>query len=85
MCAEKEAQVVDNHNPLSLPVRQPARTKALSIRLTPNERAAVDALAARLGVQPSHLARHFLLQAIAFYSARTVDNHGADNVERKAF
>ncbi len=58
-------------NPLSLPTRQPARTDSLSIRLSPEERGAVESLAKQLRVPTSHMARHFLMQAVTFYSART--------------
>jgi hypothetical protein len=56
--------------PLSLPTRQPARTDSLSIRLSADERAAVDALAGKLHVPTSHMARHFLLQAVTHYIQR---------------
>ncbi len=58
-------------NPLSLPVRQPARTESLSIRLSPEESAAVDAPAKRLRLPTSQMARHFLLQAVDHYLKRT--------------
>jgi predicted transcriptional regulator len=61
---------VSNPNPFSLPTKEPARTTSLSIRLTTQERQAIDALAEKLAVPPSHMARHFLLQVVAFQQAR---------------
>lgn len=57
----------DNSNPLTLPTQQSRRTVALNIRLTTEERATVDKLAAIQGVSPSILGRHFVLQAVAYY------------------
>lgn len=57
-------------NPFSLPIKEPARTASISIRLSTQEREAIDALAEKLGVPPSHMARHFLLQIVAFQQAR---------------
>lgn len=57
-------------NPLSLPTRQPARTDSLTIRLSPEESAAITALAKHLQVPTSHMARHFLLQAVNHYRVR---------------
>lgn len=58
-------------NPFSLPTKEPPRTTSISIRLSAQERQAIDDLAAKLDVSPSHMARHFLLQVVAFQSART--------------
>jgi len=57
-------------NPLSPPQRTPRRTATLNVRMTPQERAAVESLAQRLGVSASHLARHFLMQVAAYYAQR---------------
>lgn len=57
-----------NANPFTLPTREPRRTKTLNMRLSEAERTAVDELAEIQGVTPSELARHFLLQAVAYYS-----------------
>ncbi len=66
----------NQNNPLSLPTRQPARTESLSIRLSPDENTAVEALAKRLHVPTSHMARHFLLQAVGFYATRVETPQG---------
>lgn len=60
----------NQQNPLSLPMRQPARTASITIRLAPEENAAVTALAKRLQVPTSQMARHFLLQAVYHYLKR---------------
>ena len=65
-------------NPLTLPTREPRRTKSLNMRLSETERAAVDKLAEIQGVTASELARHFLLQAVAYYN-RKAQAGGADN------
>jgi hypothetical protein len=62
---------VSSQNPFSLPTKEPPRTTSISIRLSNEERQAIDDLAARLDVSPSHMARHFLLQVVAYQSART--------------
>lgn len=54
--------------PLTIPDRKLTRTVSLSVRLTEPERAAVNALAHQLGVTPSHLARHFLMQSVSYIS-----------------
>lgn len=60
--------MTNNSNPLTLPTREPRRTKSLNMRLSETERAAVDKLAEMQGVTASELARHFLLQAVAYYN-----------------
>jgi transposase-like protein len=62
--------MTSNTNPLTLPTREPRRTKSLNMRLSETERAAVDRLAEVRGVTASELARHFLLQAVAYYHHR---------------
>jgi predicted transcriptional regulator len=42
----------------------------MSIRLSAQERQAIEALAAKLDIPPSHMARHFLLQVVAFQNKR---------------
>ncbi len=70
---------MDNQNPLSLPTREPARNSPLSIRLSADERAATNALAAHLGVHVSHMARHFLMQAVRYYAARLAGKEEMQN------
>ena len=53
---------------LSLPPKPQRRTRTIHIRLTPEERAAVERLAERHGTLPSRLARHFLMQAVNYYN-----------------
>ena len=48
------------------------------MRLSEAERAAVDRLAEMQGVTASELARHFLLQAVAYYNRR-IQAGGAAN------
>ncbi|MBI5930411.1 MAG: hypothetical protein HY862_13960 [Chloroflexi bacterium] len=70
--------MTSNTNPLTLPTRELRRTKSLNMRLSETERAAVDKLAEMQGVTASELARHFLLQAVAYYN-RKVQAGGAAN------
>lgn len=70
--------MTSNSNPLTLPTREPRRTKSLNMRLSETERADVDKLAEMQGVTASELARHFLLQAVAYYH-RKVQAGGAAN------
>ncbi|MBZ0315935.1 MAG: hypothetical protein K8L91_05920 [Anaerolineae bacterium] len=70
--------MTSNTNPLTLPTREPRRTKSLNMRLSETERAAVDQLAEMQGVTASELARHFLLQAVVYYN-RKVQAGGATN------
>lgn len=60
----------NNSNPLTLPTQEPRRTKSLNMRLSEAERAAVDRLAELQAVTASTLARHFLLQAVAYYNQK---------------
>ena len=58
----------NQQNPLTLPDRRLRRTRSLNLRLTEQEKASVERLAQMQGVSASTLARHFLMQAVAFYS-----------------
>ncbi|MCI0711192.1 MAG: hypothetical protein L0154_13625 [Chloroflexi bacterium] len=53
---------------LSLPPKPQRRTRTIHIRLTPDERAAVERLAERHETMPLRLARHFLMQAVHYYN-----------------
>ena len=53
-----------NPFPLTLPPAQPPRNIYFCIRLSQTERAAISALAGRLHLPASTLARHVLLQAV---------------------
>ncbi len=63
----------NQQNPLSLPTRQPARTESITIRLSSEESATIETLAKRLRVPTSQMARHFLMQAVTYYSTRNVE------------
>lgn len=54
----------------TLPVRQPKRKRIFAIRLTDRERAEIKALAKQLKLPDSFMARHFILEAVAYH--RTV-------------
>jgi hypothetical protein len=75
---QRQSLMNSNSNPLTLPTREPRRTKSLNMRLSEAERAAIDRLAEMQGVTASELARHFLLQAVAFYNRKMQAEGGAD-------
>jgi AraC-like DNA-binding protein len=52
---------------LTPPQPQPKREHIFSVRLTAAERQAIQQLARQMQVSPSHLARHFLMQAVEYY------------------
>jgi predicted transcriptional regulator len=52
------------------PQPQPKRKHIFSVRLTSAERQAIQQLARQMNVSPSHLARHFLMQAVEYYTNR---------------
>ncbi|MCI0710436.1 MAG: hypothetical protein L0154_09770 [Chloroflexi bacterium] len=60
---------------LSLPPKPQRRTRTIDIRLTPDERAAVECLAERHETLPSRLTRHFLTQAVNHYNQQHDENH----------
>lgn len=53
---------------LTPPQPQSKREHIFSVRLTAAERQAIQQLARQMQVSPSHLARHFLLQAVDYYT-----------------
>ncbi len=53
--------------PLEPPLK---RDQNLNVRLTSVERKAIKQLARQLNVSPSYLVRHFLMQAVDYYSER---------------
>jgi hypothetical protein len=75
---ERQIIMSNNNNPLTLPTREPRRTKTLNMRLSEAERTAVDRLAEVQGVSASTLARHFLLQAVAYYNRKMQAGEAAD-------
>lgn len=52
----------------TLPARQPRRECIFAIRLTEAERDQIEALAQRLKLPDSYMARHFILEAVAHHS-----------------
>ena len=57
-------------NPIQPPEPPLKRDYNLNVRLTSVERKAIKQLARQMQVSPSHLARHFLMQAVDFYADR---------------
>ena len=55
-------------NPISPPKPPLKREHIFSVRLTSVERDAIKGLAQQMNVSPSHLVRHFLMQAVNHYS-----------------
>lgn len=59
---------------MSSPIKPPEpplkREHIFSVRLTSLERKAIKQLARQMNVSPSHLARHFLMQAVDYYADR---------------
>jgi hypothetical protein len=53
----------------TLPVRQITRKRIFAIRLTDRERAEIEALAKQLKLPDSYMARHFILEAVAYHRA----------------
>jgi hypothetical protein len=52
----------------TLPARQPKREYIFAIRLTEAERHQIEALAKRLNLPDSYMARHFILEAVRHHS-----------------
>lgn len=53
----------------TLPICQPKRKRIFAIRLTDKERAEIAALAKQLKLPDSFMARHFILEAVAYHRA----------------
>ena len=53
----------------TLPARRPTRKNIFAIRLTDGERAEIEALAQQLKMPDSFMARHFILEAVAYHRA----------------
>ncbi len=49
------------------PVRQATRTNIFGIRLTDREQAEIEALAKHYRIPSSYMARHFILEAVAYH------------------
>lgn len=54
----------------TLPERQPKRALMFSIRLTEAEQDEIDALAKRLNLPSSFMARHFILEAVKHHNTQ---------------
>jgi predicted transcriptional regulator len=54
----------------TLPERQPKRALMFSIRLTEAEQDEIDALAKRLKLPSSFMARHFILEAVKHHKSQ---------------
>lgn len=50
------------------PAPQPNRERIFSMRLTDEERVQIETLARRLNLPDSRMARHFVMEAVAFHS-----------------
>lgn len=59
------------HSSTLPPEPQPHRERIFSMRLTDAERQSIETLAKRLNMPDSTLARHFVLEAVAFHSEQT--------------
>lgn len=55
------------HNFGTLPAAQPKRERIFSMRLSDNERLAIEELAQKLNVPDSVLARHFVMEAVNYH------------------
>jgi len=53
----------------TLPIRQPKRKRIFAIRLTDGERAEIESLAKQFKLPDSFMARHFILEAVAYHRA----------------
>ncbi|MEO8609326.1 MAG: hypothetical protein ABI690_15650 [Chloroflexota bacterium] len=56
----------------TLPERQPKRALMFSIRLTEPEQDEIDALARRLSLPSSFMARHFILEAVKHHKNQMI-------------
>jgi len=60
-----------HHSSTLPPEPQPNRERIFSMRLTDAERQSIETLAKRLNMPDSTLARHFVLEAVAYHSQQT--------------
>ena len=59
---------MNQHSSSLPPEPQPIRERIFTMRLTDDEREAIGSLAKRLNLPDSRMARHFVLEAVAFHS-----------------
>lgn len=57
----------------TLPVRQPKRKRIFAMRMTDEERARIEELAKHLNLPASYMARHFILEAVAYHATKQVE------------
>ena len=62
----------------TLPTRQAVRKKIFAIRLTDGERSEIEALAKRLKLPDSFMARHFILEAVAYHTQQMTQEISLD-------
>ncbi len=69
---------MDPQPPITLPKKRQTRTVVFGIRLTQMERDVIRAFAHQINFPASEMARHFVLQAIAYHAARQAAKGGVD-------
>jgi hypothetical protein len=69
---------MDTQTPITLPKKRQTRNVIFGIRLTPDEREQIAAFARQINFPASEMARHFVLQAITFYSTRSTEKGSVD-------
>ncbi len=69
---------MDTQTPITLPKRRQTRNVVFGIRLTQAERDVIRAFARQINFPASEMARHFVLQAIAYHVAHQVEKGSAD-------
>lgn len=62
----------------TLPARQPKRKKIFAMRLTDRERLDIEALAKKLKLPASFMARHFILEAVAHHTQQMTQEMALD-------
>jgi hypothetical protein len=62
----------------TLPTRQSVRKRIFAIRLTDGERTQIEALAQRLKLPDSFMARHFILEAVAYHTQQITQEAALD-------
>lgn len=72
---------MDPQTPITLPKKRQTRTIVFGIRLTQTERDAIRAFARQINFPASEMARHFVLQAIAYHVARQAAKGDVDAVQ----
>jgi hypothetical protein len=65
-------------SPITLPKKRQTRTLVFGIRLTHQERETIRAFARQINFPASEMARHFVLQAVAYHSAGLAEKGGVD-------